>query len=208
MGCHGRDEDNVVGNPSFPDGRGAGLRQQHTNAGVNDCIPCHADADPANYTPVGEDVLPPYYANPGTGHPNMPTTPCNDDGSEDFAGLTTGQDNDGDGIYDGDDASCNLSGVGSPVAATARLMQNHPNPFNPTTEISYTTGEPGHVRLRVYSVNGKLVRTLVDGVVAAGEHTEHWDGRDTAGRRVASGTYFYRLRSGRIDERRKMTMVK
>ena len=73
MGCHGRSEDNVAANPSFPNGLGAGLRQHHTNAGVNDCIGCHDDADPVNYTPVGEEVLPPYYANPGTGHPDMPT---------------------------------------------------------------------------------------------------------------------------------------
>jgi hypothetical protein len=59
-GCHGRNED--AGNDSISGGLGAGLRQHHTNAGVTECKTCHADADPANYTPVGEDVLPSYYA--------------------------------------------------------------------------------------------------------------------------------------------------
>ena len=116
MGCHGRAEDNVAGNPESPHGYGAGLRQHHHVAGVTVCLNCHEDADPANYTTVGEDVLPPYYANPGTGHPNMPTSSCNDDGSENFAGAPQGQDNDGDGIYDGDDGDC--AGTPAPEAVT------------------------------------------------------------------------------------------
>ena len=75
VGCHGREQD--IGNDSESLGRGAGLRQHHTNAGELDCMDCHDDADPGLYTPVGEDVLPEYYANPGTDHPNIPTDPCN-----------------------------------------------------------------------------------------------------------------------------------
>ena len=106
MGCHGRNEDNTAENPSFPNGLGAGLRQQHHIAGVTGCANCHDDADPAKYTPVGESVLPDYYANPGNNHPDMPTASCNDDGSEDFAGAASGLDNDGDGDSDGDDMDC------------------------------------------------------------------------------------------------------
>lgn len=70
VGCHGREED--VGNDDMSVGRGAGLRQHHTNAGEIDCTYCHADASPANYTPVGENVPPSY-----TTLHRMPITPPN-----------------------------------------------------------------------------------------------------------------------------------
>jgi hypothetical protein len=104
IGCHGRDEGS--GNV-----RGAGLRQHHWNSGITVCEGCHGDANPDNFTPVDEVVLPPYYANPGNNHPNMPTHPCNL-GSlgypEDILGAagTGGLDNNGDGVYDTDDVSC------------------------------------------------------------------------------------------------------
>ncbi len=101
IGCHGRAED-VRGIGT----EGAGLRQHHYRAGVTICFDCHDDADPAAFTPVGEDVLPPFYANPGTNHPNIPTDSCNSDGSENFAGGPTGLDNDGDNAYDTADPDC------------------------------------------------------------------------------------------------------
>ena len=104
MGCHGRYED--AGNDSISGGLGAGLRQHHTNAGVMDCKTCHEDADPANYTPVGENVLPPYYFKPDPEFPNKPTDPCNQHGEEDYAGIREGLDNDGDGKYDMSDRDC------------------------------------------------------------------------------------------------------
>ena len=101
VGCHGRQEDADNGA-----GLGAGLRQHHTNAGVNACKSCHADADPANYTPVGENVLPPNYFSPDPEFPNKPTDPCNKNGAEDYAGGHQGLDNDGDGKYDQGDFDC------------------------------------------------------------------------------------------------------
>jgi len=103
-GCHGRRED--AGFDGISSGFGAGLRQHHTNAGVTVCKTCHFDADPENYTPVGEDVLPPYYAEPLTVFVNHPTDPCNWKGSEDYAGGRNGLDNDGDGDYDKFDKDC------------------------------------------------------------------------------------------------------
>lgn len=114
VGCHGREQDR--GNDSVSAGRGAGLRQKHTNAGESDCLRCHSDADPANYTPVGEEVLPEFYANPGFGHPNIPTDSCNPAGEEDFAGTTLGLDNDGDGNYDTADSDCRTYSVGGIVS--------------------------------------------------------------------------------------------
>jgi hypothetical protein len=101
MGCHGRQEDADNGA-----GLGAGLRQHHTNAGTPVCKTCHADADPANYTPVGEDVLPPFYSTPDDVFLNKPTDPCNQHREEDYAGRRQGLDNDGDGRYDKRDRDC------------------------------------------------------------------------------------------------------
>jgi hypothetical protein len=112
-GCHGREADNGVSNPSSPHGYAAGLRQHHVQAGVTECLSCHADADAATYTAVGEDVLPPYYASPGTGHPNIPTDSCNPAGEEDFAGSPDGLDNDGDQVYDTADPDCGGSLCGN-----------------------------------------------------------------------------------------------
>ena len=117
LGCHGRDEDNVAANPESPNGRGAGLRQHHTAAGIAICQGCHQDASPASYTCVGENVLPPYYATPGNQHPDMPTDSCNLvplplPGDENYAGTSIGLDNDGDGLYDALDPSCAPCGDG------------------------------------------------------------------------------------------------
>jgi hypothetical protein len=208
MGCHGRSEDNVAANPSFPHGLGAGLRQHHTNAGVENCVGCHDDADPANYTPVGEEVLPPYYANPGNGHDAIPSESCNDNGSENFAGASIGLDNDGDHLYDTDDPGCDVSAVpGAP--AVARLLQNHPNPFNPSTNIKYVVEKPGHILLQVFSVTGDLVRTLVNAQHdQPANYQVTWHGKSEDGRAQPSGIYFYRLASPHGVEMKKMVLLK
>jgi hypothetical protein len=113
MGCHGRyEDDEAQGSPPLG-GLGAGLRQHHTNAGVKACMTCHADANPASYTPVGEDVSPPYYFTPDAEFPNKPTEPCNPHGEEDYAGGRQGLDNDGDGLYDKRDPDCRPVGRGN-----------------------------------------------------------------------------------------------
>jgi len=96
----------------------------------------------------------------------------------------------------------------SPTAPTARLSQNAPNPFNPSTVIAYEVARSGAVRLHVFDVAGRLVRTLVDATVPAGPHTVRWDGRDDQGRQAASGRYYYRLRVGAKVLTRDMTLIK
>jgi hypothetical protein len=78
---------------------------------------------------------------------------------------------------------------------TFALLQNYPNPFNPATAITFSVPVNGPVQLSVYSVLGQPVRTLLSGNVAAGSHTVQWDGNDSRGRPVGSGTYFYRFSS-------------
>jgi hypothetical protein len=102
-------------------------------------------------------------------------------------------------------------GGGISVPRTFALEQNYPNPFNPSTTIRYAipadmASTP--VRLDLYDLRGRLVRTLIDGEQAAGTHAVHWDGRDGRGAAVGSGVYIYRLRAGERVLTRKMSIVR
>jgi hypothetical protein len=88
------------------------------------------------------------------------------------------------------------------------LLQNHPNPFNPQTTITFTLAARANVHLAVYDVNGALVRTLADQTRAPGAYDVKWDGRDDHGRAVASGVYFYKLDAGRFTQTKKMVLLK
>ncbi|MBD3366580.1 MAG: T9SS type A sorting domain-containing protein [Candidatus Eisenbacteria bacterium] len=86
---------------------------------------------------------------------------------------------------------------------------NYPNPFNPTTRIRYQVPAPGEpVRITVYDLSGRLVRTLVDDAMPAGTHMAVWHGRDDRGKRMSSGVYFYRIEIGDYSVERKMVMLK
>jgi hypothetical protein len=94
-------------------------------------------------------------------------------------------------------------------AARPVLAQNVPNPFNPVTRIAFDLPGTRVVSLRVYDVAGRLVRTLrSEETLPAGRHEAVWDGRDDGGRRSASGTYFYRLVTGRHSSTKRMTLLK
>ncbi len=90
------------------------------------------------------------------------------------------------------------------------LLPNYPNPFNPETAIGYRLNltEPTPVSLRVYNLLGQLVRTLAEGVQAAGEYRLVWDGRDDAGRALSSGIYFVRLQVGEMGQTRKLALTR
>ena len=86
------------------------------------------------------------------------------------------------------------TGVDDEVATRLALHGNYPNPFNPGTNIAYDLPEPARVGMRVYSAAGRLVRVLLEDVpMAAGSHSEPWDGRNESGAKLASGVYFCRL---------------
>ena len=89
-----------------------------------------------------------------------------------------------------------------------QLFQNAPNPFNPETVIRYSVAATGPVRIDIFAVSGARVRTLVDRVHDAGDHTARWNGTDDAGRPVGSGAYFYRLRAPGFSAARKLILLK
>ena len=88
------------------------------------------------------------------------------------------------------------------------LYGNYPNPFNPLTTIKFDLPRDARVALRIYDLSGRAVRTLVDGNLVRATHTYQWDGTDDSGRRLASGTYYYRVDSDQQTATGKMMLVK
>jgi hypothetical protein len=89
------------------------------------------------------------------------------------------------------------------------LMQNHPNPFNPCTEINFALPQSAHCTIDVYNISGRKVITLIDEVVTANVmHTVIWQGDDAQGNPVASGIYLYKMRAGKYTAIKKMMMMK
>jgi photosystem II stability/assembly factor-like uncharacterized protein len=95
-----------------------------------------------------------------------------------------------------------------PVASTFELHQNFPNPFNPTTKITYNLPRSGQVSLRIFNTLGQEVRTLINEQQTAGEKSIVWDGRDQFGREMTSGVYIYRIQAGEYIQSRKMLLVR
>jgi cytochrome c553 len=137
-GCHGRSQD---GTGSGSAGYSAGLRQRHWRSAVTSCVSCHPDSNPATKVPVAENVLPPYYANPGPvgSHPAMPTDACNPSPAfnENFAASTLGLDNDGNGQFDMADAACSPATPGE-VSKTAMMLVTAYNKATGDVSVSYT----------------------------------------------------------------------
>jgi hypothetical protein len=89
------------------------------------------------------------------------------------------------------------------------LLGSHPNPFNPRTAIAFELGAAGAVKLDVYDLSGRHVRSLISGrSMPAGRHDAVWDGRDAVGRQVSAGVYFYQLKTGDTALTGRMTLVK
>jgi flagellar hook assembly protein FlgD len=88
------------------------------------------------------------------------------------------------------------------------LYWNHPNPFNPSTLISFSLDRDENVSLVIYDVSGRHIQTLVSRPMTSGTHSEVWDGRDTFGQPVAGGIYFYRLSAGNRSLTKKMILLK
>jgi hypothetical protein len=116
-------------------------------------------------------------------------------------------------VYRGEEASYQ-SGLADAVPQEFSLSQNYPNPFNSQTNIKYQIPSPGmpggdaRVYLAIYNVLGQRVKVLVDENQAPGKYCAIWDGRDDAGRVVATGHYQYQLAAGSFRAAKKMICMK
>jgi len=98
--------------------------------------------------------------------------------------------------------------TGSQLPRAYHLAQNYPNPFNPSTRIYFDLPEVQSVKLAIYSIEGRQIAVLVDEIRPPGRYRLVWDGLDNTGKKVASGTYFYRIDAGLFSETRKMILIK
>ncbi|MBE0571767.1 MAG: T9SS type A sorting domain-containing protein, partial [Ignavibacteriaceae bacterium] len=88
------------------------------------------------------------------------------------------------------------------------LEQNYPNPFNPETTMNYSIPEQAYVKLCIYDISGILVKTLYEGNQTAGRYQVIWNGESSAGVKVGSGVYFYRIQANSFVQTRKMILLK
>ena len=146
------------------------------------------------------------YSNAGASYIFGGAVDCNANAALDLCEILDGSgvDANGNGILD----ECE-GVVDAPLApASLMLTQNHPNPFNPSTEIRYSVSTAGSGSLRIFDLQGRIVRTLVHGDFSRGEGAVTWHGRDDSGRSVGSGVYVYRLTVSGQSQERRMVLLK
>ncbi len=94
------------------------------------------------------------------------------------------------------------------LPANFSLSNNYPNPFNPSTTIKYELPKASNVKIEIFNSIGELVKVLVDEFHNAGRHERTWNGRDSGGKQVSSGVYFYRMHTEGFTLVKKMMLVK
>ena len=112
------------------------------------------------------------------------------------------------GIRVGIGGDRDVPGTGPEIPGALVLNQNYPNPFNPSTPIAFRLVDMTRADLSIYDVRGRRVRSLIDRVLPAGEHTFVWDGKNDEGEKVGSGSYFYRLVANEEMITRRMVVAK
>jgi hypothetical protein len=101
-----------------------------------------------------------------------------------------------------------VSAIAGTPRAAAQLIGAVPNPFNPATELRFELAQPGRAQLDIFDSRGRHVRRLIDGDLPAGAHATRWQGRDQAGRPLASGVYHARLVVDGVASARSVTLLK
>jgi len=94
------------------------------------------------------------------------------------------------------------------TTASVMLHENYPNPFNPSTTISFSLPTQMPVRLDIYNLKGQLVKNLVNAELLSGNHKLVWNGLDNNNRSVASGIFYYRIRTSQGEQTKKMLLLK
>lgn len=100
----------------------------------------------------------------------------------------------------------NTENVETPLLT--QLGNNYPNPFNPSTTISFSNPEESNIEIIVYNNKGQKIKTLVNEVLSAGEHTVMWNGTDNRNASVSSGIYFYKMKTYYYTSVKKMILLK
>lgn len=109
------------------------------------------------------------------------------------------------GVWKGDLTVTALEGNNHDIPQDVRLMQNFPNPFNPSTTISYSVNSNSRVTLRIYNILGEEIATLVNDHKSSGRHSVVWHGKNNSGNLVSAGIYVYQLTvNGKILEKKMM----
>ncbi len=98
--------------------------------------------------------------------------------------------------------------VSEVVPGAFALGQNYPNPFNPTTTLEYSIPVRSNVEIAIFNILGQQVATVVNDMHDAGAHRATWNGKDSFGKPVASGIYFYQMRAGSFEQVKKMMLMK
>ncbi|MCF7793808.1 MAG: T9SS type A sorting domain-containing protein [Candidatus Cloacimonetes bacterium] len=92
---------------------------------------------------------------------------------------------------------------------TTNLKSNYPNPFNPETEISFSVSQTSSfVTIKVFNMKGQKIKTLINEILPAGNHSVIWNGTDDENKNCSSGVYFYKMKSGDYQQTRKMILSK
>jgi len=135
---------------------------------------------------------------------------CNQNGIGDATDIADGTSTDVDENGIPDDCEDNAAALDPLIPNTGSyLLGNVPNPLHESTTIRFAVPvDAGKIRMAVFDVDGRLVRTLVDGEIPAGVSAVTWDGNDDSGRPVASGVFFYKLETDRISETRSLQVVR
>jgi hypothetical protein len=99
-------------------------------------------------------------------------------------------------------------GNGSEIPGSYALYQNFPNPFNPSTMITYAVPRSGHVRIEVYNILGQKIASLFDQEQSPGIHSIAWNAQDDRGLKLSSGVYILRMQAPTFTQVRKMLLAK
>jgi hypothetical protein len=123
------------------------------------------------------------------------------------AGMTRDYFLNSTGVYTTVEAASQRPTRGDGLPTEFALSQNRPNPFARGTSIRFALPRPEHVSLKVFDLQGRLIRVLEDRRLAAGFHMAEWDHKDTSGHAVRSGVYLYRLSAGSFVDQKKMILL-
>jgi hypothetical protein len=100
-------------------------------------------------------------------------------------------------------------GIYSPEISKSILHKNYPNPFNPTTTISFSIPEQSKIQIMIYNIKGQKVKTVTNESFDKGNHFVVWNGVDDSGKSVSSGVYFYNLNvNGKSNSIKRCLLLK